>query len=788
MYQDFFQLSEFPFSIVPNPKFYYLSERHKEALTHILNDIEDGSGLALLTGEVGTGKTTTLRELLLRLPKDSKVITLLNPSVTVHELMLTLCKELGAQHQKSDTFKTLYDSISRQLLANEDKGIRTIFLVDEAQHVSPDVLEQLRLLTNIETPERKLLKVILIGQPELQHILRQPSLRQLSQRITVRYHLIPLPKNDVKHYIFHRLHCAERLEPIFLESAINVIAQETQGVPRLINLVCDHALKLAFKESKQRVCRGIALMACREVLDWTDLSDESSKKKMYLIKRVAAGFGILVLSGYFVYGVFLRPDNALTSSSHTIVKETSLETNLSSSVPPEKLHSLNVSQEKDASREKTNAVVEQAKNEISPVLEGLINNSKNLTKATRDLYQTWGFEADDDASICSKKVRGELACQRIKPSLSLLLLMGRPAVLKFKVADGPFWYGLLLGTDGKTFELKVGDEHIFANEAFIERAWTGEAFTVWRPVLGDASLLKIGAQGPRVTWLNTHLNKVMGLKKTQMKRFGESLKEKVKIFQGNNGLDADGVPGPITLMVLDKKVIMTGPVLGAEFHTSPSQTRLLSDEGIVILPKAEFMRADLIPLPKMGINEEFIYKNAKVIKKDAFEERAQKPLTERQEAQRTEEAMSLLDVDLSLLSPNMAKSVQAAITKTNAQAQLKESTQEMPSSYTQEQPKKAEPSPAVLEELSSVLEGASGSKYTPISALTSEDLDRLPGLDFQTHIYGKVRAARWIKVNGVKVKEGEMITSSVRLQGIKPQEVIIEFEDELISIPALTAW
>ncbi len=208
MYKAFFGLKESPFSISPNPKYLYMSERHTEALAHLNYGLHDGGGFVLLTGEVGTGKTTVSRCLRQQLPADSDLALVINPTLTERELLASICDEFKLGYGPEAGIKELFDLLHHHLLANKAAGRKTLLLIDEAQHLSPEVLEQLRLLTNLETDDAKLLQVVLIGQPELQQLLRQPLLRQLAQRITARYHLLPLSREDVDAYVRFRLQVA----------------------------------------------------------------------------------------------------------------------------------------------------------------------------------------------------------------------------------------------------------------------------------------------------------------------------------------------------------------------------------------------------------------------------------------------------------------------------------------------------------------------------------------------------------------------------------------------------
>ena len=267
MYLDYFGLTEQPFSIAPNPDYLFLSERHKEALAHLTYGLGDAGGFVLLTGEVGTGKTTVTRCMLETLGEETQVALVLNPSLSELELLASICDELRIRYKKSDaTLKNLTDKIKNRLLKNHGLDKRTMLVIDEAQHLSGAVLEQLRLLTNLETNQRKLLQIILVGQPELQTLLKRNDLRQLAQRITARYHLMPLNEAEVFAYVKHRLHVAGCTNALFDNAAIKKIHQLTGGIPRLINLLCERALMGAFANNKAIVNKPMIIHAAGEIL------------------------------------------------------------------------------------------------------------------------------------------------------------------------------------------------------------------------------------------------------------------------------------------------------------------------------------------------------------------------------------------------------------------------------------------------------------------------------------------------------------------------------------------
>ena len=266
MYQHYFGLAEAPFSIAPDPRYLYLSQRHQEALAHLLYGVNGDGGFVLLTGEVGAGKTTVCRCLLQQIPASCDVAYVFNPNLTVGELLSTICVEFGIAYPPGNvSVKVFIDCINAYLLEAHAKGRHTVLIIDEAQNLSTVVLEQMRLLTNLETNERKLLQIILLGQPELAMMLLRPELRQLNQRIVARYHLGPLTKPEVAAYVRHRLEVSGAQRQLFPAGLMGRVFRLTGGVPRVINVLCDRALLGTFVQGKDRVDRATLAQAAREV-------------------------------------------------------------------------------------------------------------------------------------------------------------------------------------------------------------------------------------------------------------------------------------------------------------------------------------------------------------------------------------------------------------------------------------------------------------------------------------------------------------------------------------------
>lgn len=303
MYLNYFGLNDNPFSIAPNPDYLYMSPRHKEALAHLTFGLRESGGFVMLTGEVGTGKTTVSRKLLQQLPDNTQVAMILNPTLSALELLATVCDELGLSYGSDHaSLKSFTDLILSKLAANHQAGINTVLMVDEAQHLLPEVLEQLRLLTNLETNREKLLKVVLIGQPELQQLLKRNELRQLAQRITARYHLLPLTSPEVRAYIAHRLSVAGGDISIFSQPTLKAVHQITGGIPRVINLLCDRALTLAFTKQQAVVKKAVFFAAAEQILGEDVVSQRlQGRRRWYL----ALAFVASVIGGYALGSLYV---------------------------------------------------------------------------------------------------------------------------------------------------------------------------------------------------------------------------------------------------------------------------------------------------------------------------------------------------------------------------------------------------------------------------------------------------------------------------------------------------
>lgn len=302
MYLSYYGLTDNPFSIAPNPDYLFMSTRHKQALAHLTFGLQESGGFVMLTGEVGTGKTTVSRKLMQDLSDDTQTALILNPTLSALELLATVCDELGIKYQPdSATLKTFTDKILEKLASNHQQGKNTVLIIDEAQHLLPEVLEQLRLLTNLETNREKLLKVVLIGQPELQLLLRRNELRQLAQRVTARYHLLPLTEDEVGQYVEHRLNVASLQQSPFTKPAIALLFAISGGIPRVINLLCDRAMSLGYSLQRPFIDYQVMISASYQVLgeDIVMQRQHVSWRRRYVIGFVLALFGGLLVGALY---------------------------------------------------------------------------------------------------------------------------------------------------------------------------------------------------------------------------------------------------------------------------------------------------------------------------------------------------------------------------------------------------------------------------------------------------------------------------------------------------------
>jgi general secretion pathway protein A len=552
MYTEFFGLREKPFSITPDPRYLFMSERHGEALAHLVYGVTESGGFIQLTGEVGTGKTTLVRTLLMnRMPNNADVAVVLNPQLSVLEFLATICEELhiDVTHNRG-SIKAQTDALNRHLLDAHSEGRRTILIVDEAQNLSPAVLEQVRLLTNLETAKQKLLQIILIGQPELRELLARNDLRQLAQRITGRYHLEPLTREETGQYIEHRLKVAGALGEVFDSGAKKSVFRFSQGVPRLINVICDRALLGAYSEESRRVSRRLVRRAAAEV------SGELERPvwlRPALATTAVVGVAIIAASIWsYTQQSADRSSEALLDAPAAAVAAEPQATELTAEP---------AQPEPDAE-----ATVEPiAPAASTPALNEQLQMGSSLTttaSAFTSLFETWGLEYQASAqSGCSQANAAGLVCLYQRGSWSGLKQMDRPAILTLVDDAGETHEVLLTAVRGDVVELSIGGILVEHPVSSLLESWFGQYLLLWRPPGGTPVSLGRGARNDSVVWLRTSLAAIdPGYTSANQGSdfFDAELEELVRQFQRDHRLSVDGVAGQQTQIVINSLLAVDG--------------------------------------------------------------------------------------------------------------------------------------------------------------------------------------------------------------------------------------
>jgi general secretion pathway protein A len=541
MYQSYFGLAEAPFSIAPAPRYLYMSQRHQEALAHLLYGVNSGGGFVLLTGEIGAGKTTVCRCLLEQIPDTCDVAYIFNPKLTVDELLSSICVEFGIHHPPGNSsIKVFVDCINTHLLDAHARGRHAVLIIDEAQNLSADVLEQMRLLTNLETSERKLLQIILIGQPELATMLERPELKQLSQRIVARYHLGALSKAEVAAYIRHRLEIAGTQKTLFPASLTRRLYQISGGVPRVINVLCDRALLGAYVQGKDRVDRKTLAQAEREILQ-TPSTQRRDRQRVYAIALLGL-LGVLI-------GVGLLTGLPWPTSRATAEQAPPLA-NLPATAP-KPVHALATET-----------------NSTPPGLSTLnwpaslpVSRSDALAHAA--LFTAWGarYQAGDP---CRQAEAIGLRCRSERGSLVELRQLNLPAVLALRDEQGLAFQATLLGLAAEHASLMIGESRVNVDLGALARHWTGDYRLFWRAPAAVQVTLRPGASGAGVAWVINQLAKLQGQTQadietphetphepaTETALYDDALSTRIKQFQRSRGLNPDGNVGPNTLIHL----------------------------------------------------------------------------------------------------------------------------------------------------------------------------------------------------------------------------------------------
>jgi general secretion pathway protein A len=530
MYLEHYGLTEPPFSITPDPRFVFLSERHRDALAHLLFGIGQGGGggFVQLTGEVGTGKTTLCRLLLEQIPETTRVALVLNPRVTPVELLETICEELhldldGIHAQGAGgSIKALVDALNAYLLEAYAQGLRVVLIIDEAQNLSVDALEQVRLLTNLETPTQKLLQIVLLAQPELRAILARDELRQLAQRITARYHLTPLDAAETGEYLRHRFRVAGGQHFPFNAAAVRRIHAHSGGVPRLINNIAERSLLAGYAHDASVIDARWVDRAAAEVLPARSRKWWSPRAIVTVPLAVAAiALLALALTLWWPRAPALSPATASTPAAPMVAKPAAR------TVQP--------------ALDATAVAARLGASVIPP------------TAAWSQLLERWQLPSGANeaavAATCPPVLAPGVYCLRGHTTLDALIAQDRPALLRLRQGGNEAW-ALLEGADARQARLRLGNDSVAVDRIALQQLWDGEHAALWRAPAFLAQTPRLGSQGDATDWVRARLQPRYLPAQPGAVVFDAAMQQAVRQFQRDRGLDSDGLVGPATLLAL----------------------------------------------------------------------------------------------------------------------------------------------------------------------------------------------------------------------------------------------
>lgn len=536
MYTEYFGLRENPFALPPDPRYLYLSLRHQEALAHLMYGITQEGGFVQLTGEVGTGKTMMIRALLERLPENVDVALILYPFLSVEEFVTAILDEFRIPRpEKPESLKGLIDLLNRFLIENHAKGRRTVLIIDEAQKLSREVLEQIRLLTNLETTKEKLLQILLVGQPELDQLLARPDLRQLAQRITARYNLKSLLPKETTEYVIHRLRVAGAKQPLFTRSAIASLHRLSDGTPRLINVICDRALLGAYGLGKDVVTGAMVQRGASEI-------GRAPPRRYAFLAGVGAVVLVAVVLGGWQLSARLAP--------HPAASET----------PPVEIASAPAAPA-DGGLTTRSAGAIAVVPEVEPAanrIEDLFSDAAvrlDTESALTGLFAQWrrDYARLEGKTGCQRAQSVGMRCVYGSGNWNRLRQLDRPAVIELIDTRGQRHHVLVTGIGDDRVALEIGGEAREYGLAELDRYWYGKYLSLWTPPPGGEVGFKLGMRGTGVVWLRQALGRFSGeaVPDSASEVFDAALEDQVKVFQRRHGLDDDGIVGRGTLIHLD---------------------------------------------------------------------------------------------------------------------------------------------------------------------------------------------------------------------------------------------
>ncbi|MCF8052484.1 MAG: AAA family ATPase [Desulfobacterales bacterium] len=555
MYERYFKFKERPFRLVPDPAYLYLSRSHQEAMAHLVYTVEAGDGFVALTGEVGTGKTTLCRAFLAQLKAGTEVAYILNPPTDPVDLMRAVNRDFGLPADSGD-LQDLIHCLNSFLIEKKRQGKNVLLIIDEAQNLNRHVLEQIRLLSNLETTRNKLLQIILVGQPELNNTLQSNQLRQLRQRITLQCQLEPLSLSETGAYIRHRLAVASKNgHRLFSNGAIRRIFRFSDGIPRLINMACDRGLLAAFSEGRKIVSAGIARKAIRE---FKKTADPTFNRWKFWSAALAAG-AVLFMAAMLLYGPFViqRTDADIPEKDLALKEaEKSVEDSVSTvdpSPPSPAVSDPSALSEAPAPDEPFSldswlAAADAVQTRSQAVVEVLRRwEEGDLTLRLADYLK------DDLTFFQLTASQAGMEVYPVKDGLDKIEMLGLPAILEFVSPETVNHAYLALNSveEGLYTLFVPGQTEVFIiDKAALYRFWSGNAYIPWKNFFAISGQIPGNAPGESVVTLKLLLRD-LGYEDVDLSpQYDEATRQAVAAVQANQHLSVDGVVGPMTKIAL----------------------------------------------------------------------------------------------------------------------------------------------------------------------------------------------------------------------------------------------
>ena len=577
MYNSFYGFKERPFQLVPNPAYLYLSRSHEEAMAHLVYAISQGDGFVAITGEVGTGKTTLCRAVLENLDERTEAAYIFNPKLDSLQLLKAINDEFGVASSGSNV-KDLIDALNAFLIKKKMEGTKVVLIIDEAQNLNQDVLEQLRLLSNLETTTSKLIQILLVGQPELGEMLDSHELRQLGQRITLSCYLTALSPKETREYIEHRLQVAsQKAEVRFTRGALRAIYRYSGGIPRLINISCDRALLTAYGLNRKKITGSIARASIRE------LSARGDVKRLTLQRRRRLSLSMGVVLGLFVAVLYLASlfliihrsvdlkISSLIESGEIERSKVTQKVDSAKNVPPERGAFAMTQETRDLKQEDGSAGPEvNPRPPYAPVavsdLGGALaetNRRSSRALAMKAVIELWAAttessprlnDMEDDQAFFKVAARQNgLLIQRVEGDLDLLIQLNLPAVMEFFLPGGGSPRYLTLAKAGEEDAVLLGgaaEEGIQVDREQIASYWSSVAYVAWKDFLNLPATLSPQNSGDSVLTLKMFMHD-LGYKELDITpTYDEKTARAIKQVQRRHGIVADGVVGPLTKIAL----------------------------------------------------------------------------------------------------------------------------------------------------------------------------------------------------------------------------------------------